>query len=80
MLTMKVLPSSESAFDAQRAAVNFDQLVHESQADPGSFVSSAAGVGNAMEAIEEMWDFFRRNSDSGIANPKFGALLDLARG
>ena len=51
-----------------RAAVEFDQFLYQSEADAAAFVSPAAGILDAMEAVKQPGNLFCRDSYSRISH------------
>src|SRR6185437_1410412 len=56
------------AFDRHAAAVQFDKLLDERQADTRSFLSSAFGTFHPMKTLEQPRYLVRRDTDAGVAN------------
>src|SRR5579863_8773673 len=69
--------ASECAIHAHGATMQSSEFMHQSQADPCALVSSAAGVGNAVKAIEQARYFLGRNSNPGVADPQLRRVSNL---
>jgi hypothetical protein len=61
------------ALDSYGTAVQFDELLNQGEADPGSLERSAFLVFDAMKTFEKSWKLVHRDSGSGISHHKFGA-------
>src|SRR4029434_10593075 len=64
----KEAASTMLAFDRDRAAMEFHQLLHQGKADPRSVVRAAVSSGDAMKALEHLGQFLGRNAGAGVAH------------
>ena len=59
---------AEHTVHAYRPAVEFDQFLHERQADARAFVRPTAAVLDAMEALEHARQFVGWDAHAGVAH------------
>ena len=59
-LTVNVVPAPELARDADRAAVELDEIAHQREPDPGALVRARRRPLDAMEALEHPRELVRR--------------------
>ena len=67
-LTVNVVPRPTALSTSIVAAVKLHQLVHQSQADPGSLVRPAARAFDAVETIEHSRELLAGNAGTGVAH------------
>src|SRR5262249_22645741 len=60
---------------SDRSAVQFDEFMHERQADTGAFMCASAAVVDAMEALKHARQFLGGNANAGIAHCQDGLPL-----
>ena len=64
----------DDAGDADRSAVQLDELLYECKADAGAFVGSRTCVRHAVEPIEHLAERFGRNPHTRIGDRQFGMV------
>jgi hypothetical protein len=63
--------------DRDRAAMQFDEFLHQRKPDARTFVRAAAAVFDAVKAFEDIGQLFRWNADAGVFNGEFRLTVDL---
>src|SRR5580704_14698811 len=65
-------PNAGHAVDAYGSTMEFDEFIHQRQADTGALVCPAPGLLNAVEALEHARQFVSRYAHTGVANRQSG--------
>ena len=60
--------------------MKLDQFLHQGQAYPTAFVSPAASILDAMEAVKQARNFVSGNAHSGVTNPQFDTVFNPGQG
>ena len=63
-------PASGVARDRDRAAVKFDEILHEREADAGALVCAGACVFDTVEPLEHARQLVSRYADTGVFDPQ----------
>ena len=71
---------AEGALDPHRPAMELDQFLDQRQADARALVGPAPRAFDAVEALEEVGEFRRRDAGPGIADDQFHGLPCRAQG
>ena len=67
--------STNLARDANAAAVQLDQLLHQRKSNPATLVRASAGALDAVKTFEQARNLFTRNASPSVAHGQFGSRI-----
>ena len=70
-------PASHLAFNTDRAAVQFDQFLHQGQPDAAPLMRASAGVFDPVKPFEQQRHVLGRDAGAGVPHAQFRGAVGL---